>query len=202
MKQYKALLIGLVLTVLPFNSASAIIGFGIQGGQSLFSVGARSAEDLSAFAVIETATFENSLNLGVYVYLDIIPFVDLEVDANIIGQKYDFSFVNLLGTKGPYPAPWGGYSIYFTARRKIVGFELPILGGAQLFAGGGYNTHSFAPLVNLSLVESLMDGDLSAEPEFSEDDFQDIVNYCKEKKITFLWSFITSSNFKRVFLIS
>ena len=180
MKQYKALLIGLVLTVLPFNSASAIIGFGIQGGQSLFSVGARSAEDLSAFAVIETATFENSLNLGVYVYLDIIPFVDLEVDANIIGQKYDFSFVNLLGTKGPYPAPWGGYSIYFTARRKIVGFELPILGGAQLFAGGGYNTHSFAPLVNLSLVESLMDGDLSAEPEFSEDDFIDFV---KDNKI-------------------
>jgi len=180
MKQYKALLIGLVLTVLPFNSASAIIGFGIQGGQSLFSVGARSAEDLSAFAVIETATFENPLNLGVYVYLDIIPFVDLEVDANIIGQKYDFSFVNLLGTKGPYPAPWGGYSIYFTARRKIVGFELPILGGAQLFAGGGYNTHSFAPLVNLSLVESLMDGDLSAEPEFSEDDFIDFV---KDNKI-------------------
>ena len=39
MKNYKTLLIGIVLAVLPFNSASAIIGFGIQGGQNVFSGG-------------------------------------------------------------------------------------------------------------------------------------------------------------------
>ena len=180
MKRYKALTIGIILAVLPFNSASAIGGFGIQGGQSLFSVGETTLKDLVTSSNLYTAAFENSLNIGVYVYLDIIPFIDLEVDAIISGQKYDFSFDNLLGDKGPFPAPWGGASIYFTARRKIVGFELPILGGAQLFAGGGYNTHSFAPLVDFSLVESLMGGDLSADPEFSEDDFIDFV---KENKI-------------------
>jgi len=52
MKQYKTLLIGIVLAVLPFNSASAIIGFGIQGGQSVFSVGARSSENSDALATI------------------------------------------------------------------------------------------------------------------------------------------------------
>ena len=50
MKQYKALTIGIILAVLPFNSASAIIGFGIQGGQSIFSVGAKTLDDLNAFA--------------------------------------------------------------------------------------------------------------------------------------------------------
>ncbi len=179
MKQYKALTIGIILAVLPFNSASAIVGFGFQAGQSLFSVGETTKEDLVTSSNLYTAAFENSFNIGVYVYLDIIPFIDLEVDANFSAQKYDFSFDNLLGDKGPFPAPWGGASIYFTARRKIVGFELPILGGAQLFAGGGYNTHSFAPLVDFLLVESLM-GDLSAEPEFSEDDFIDFV---KDNKI-------------------
>ena len=180
MKQYKTLLIGIVLAVLPFNSAYAIIGFGIQGGQSVFSVGARSFENTGALATMDTGPFENPLNFGIYLYLDIIPFVDLEVDASIIGQEYDFTFGNRLGNVGPYQAYWGGTSIYFTARRKIVGFELPILGGAQLFAGGGSNTHSFAPLVSLDMVESLMDGDLGLNPEFDENT---LVDYIKDNKI-------------------
>jgi len=180
MKQYKALTIGIILAVLPFNSASAIIGFGIQGGQSLFSVGVRTSENPDAFATMETRPFENSLNVGIYAYLDIIPFIDLEIDANIIFDEYDFLFSNPLGAVGPYSSYWGGLSIYFTARKKIVGFELPILGGAQLFAGGGYNTHTFAPLVNLDLVESLMGGELGSTPEFSEDA---LVDFIKENKI-------------------
>ena len=180
MKQYKTLLIGIVLAVLPFNSASAIIGFGIQGGQNVFSVGERSLENTGALATIDTGPFENSGNLGIYLYLDIIPFVDLEVDASIFGQEYDFTFGNRLADVGPFQAYWGGTSIYFTARRKIVGFELPILGGAQLFAGGGSNTHSFAPLVSLDMVESLMDGDLGLNPEFDENT---LVDYIKDNKI-------------------
>ena len=180
MKQYKTLLIGIVLGVLPFNSASAIAGFGLQPGQGLFSVGARSFENTGALATMDTGPFENSFNIGIYLYLDIIPFVDLEVDASIFGVEYDFTFGNRLGNVGPFQAYWGGTSIYFTARRKIVGFELPILGGAQLFAGGGSNTHSFAPLVNLDLVESLMDGNISAQPEFDE---KALVDFIKDNKI-------------------
>ena len=180
MKQYKALLIGIILAVLPFNSASAIIGFGIQGGQSIFSVGARSLENTDAFATVNTGPFENSFNIGIYLYLDIIPFIDLEVDASIVGQEYDFTFGNRLGNVGPIKAVWAGSSIYFTARRKIVGFELPILGGAQLFAGGGSNTHSFTPLVNLDMVEIIMGGSLGAQPEFDEDA---LVDYIEDNKI-------------------
>jgi hypothetical protein len=180
MKQYKTFLIGIVLAVLPFNSASAIIGFGIQGGQSIFSVGARSLENTDAFATVNTGPFENSNNIGIYLYLDIIPFIDLEVDASIVGQEYDFTFGNRLGNVGPIEAVWVGSSIYFTARRKIVGFELPILGGAQLFAGGGSNTHSFTPLVNLDMVENIMGGSLGAQPEFDE---KTLVDYIEDNKI-------------------
>jgi hypothetical protein len=180
MKQYKTFLIGIVLAVLPFNSASAIIGFGIQGGQSIFSVGARSLENTDAFATVNTGPFENSFNIGIYLYLDIIPFIDLEVDASIVGQEYDFTFGNRLGNVGPIEAVWAGSAIYFTARRKIIGFELPILGGAQLFAGGGSNTHSFTPMVNLDMVEIIMGGSLGAQPEFDEDA---LVDYIEDNKI-------------------
>ena len=40
MKQFKAIIIGLILTILPFNSAFAIAGFGLQLGQNMFSVDA------------------------------------------------------------------------------------------------------------------------------------------------------------------
>ena len=180
MKQYKTLLIGIVLAVLPFNSASAIAGFGLQLGQGLFSVGARSLENTDAFATMDTGPFENPFNVGIYLYLDIIPFIDLEVDASIVGQEYDFTFGNRLGNVGPIKAVWAGSSIYFTARRKIVGFELPILGGAQLFAGGGSNTHSFTPLANLDMVEIIMGGELGLVPEFDE---KTLVDYIEDNKI-------------------
>ena len=127
-----------------------------------------------------TAEFSNSANLGVYAYLDIIPFFDLEVDANIMAQVYEFAFLNLLGTAGPYDAVWGGASTYITARRKLVGVGIPFIGKAQVFAGGGFNSHTFAPLANLDLVESLMGGDLTTEPTFSEDD---LVDFIDENKI-------------------
>ncbi len=127
MKQYKAFIIGFILAVIPINSAYGILGFGVQGGQGLFTVGARSLEDPSGIASMATAEFSNSLNLGLYAYLDIIPFFDLEVDANIIAQVYEFAFLNVLGTAGPYDAVWGGASTYITARRKLVGFGIPFI---------------------------------------------------------------------------
>ena len=78
MKQYKAFIIGFILAVIPINSAYGILGFGVQGGQGLFTVGARSLEDPSGIASMATAEFSNSLNLGLYAYLDIIPFFDLD----------------------------------------------------------------------------------------------------------------------------
>ena len=180
MKEYKAFIIGIILAIIPINSAFAILGFGVQGGQGLFTVGARSLDDPSGFASMATAEFSNSVNLGVYAYLDIIPFFDLEVDANIMAQVYEFAFLNLLGTAGPYDAVWGGASTYITARRKLVGVGVPFIGKAQVFAGGGFNSHTFAPLANLDLVESLMGGDLTTAPTFSEDD---LVDFIDENKI-------------------
>ena len=149
MKEYKAFIIGIILAIIPINSAFAILGFGVQGGQGLFTVGARSLDDPSGFASMATAEFSNSVNLGVYAYLDIIPFFDLEVDANIMAQVYEFAFLNLLGTAGPYDAVWGGASTYITARRKLVGVGVPFIGKAQVFAGGGLIVILLLPLQTL-----------------------------------------------------
>ena len=63
MKEYKAFIIGIILAIIPINSAYAILGFGIQGGQCLFTVSARSLDDPSGFASMATAEFSNSVIL-------------------------------------------------------------------------------------------------------------------------------------------
>ena len=89
MKQYKALLIGIILTVLPFNSASALVGFGLQLGQGMFSVDESYPNTGSEYITLTNGAFDGSGNLGVYLYVDAIPFIDLEYDIN-----FSFNIIN------------------------------------------------------------------------------------------------------------
>jgi hypothetical protein len=174
----------LVASTIAVSPLAAIGGIGIQLGQGAFTVASTEDVDETGFITVTTGEFVNPLNLGVYLYLDVIPIVDLEADIQLTASEYDFEFTNALGTAGPYNGYWGGVSTHITVRKEIFGLGIPFLGGGNLFAGGGYNMHTFAPLADLSLVESLM-GDLTEEPTFSEDDLVDFVNENKIDKSGF-----------------
>ena len=175
----KVILFALVASTIAVSPLAAIGGIGLQLGQGAFTVVSTEDVDETGFITVTTGEFANPLNLGVYLYLDVLPIVDLEADIQLTASEYDFEFTNTLGTAGPYNGYWGGVSTYITVRKKIFGLGIPFLGGGNLFAGGGYNMHTFAPLADLSLVESLM-GDLTEEPTFSEDD---LVDFVEENKI-------------------
>jgi len=180
----KVILFALVASTITVSPLAAIGGIGLQLGQGAFTVASTEDVDETGFITVTTGEFANPLNLGVYLYLDVLPIVDLEADIQLTASEYDFEFTNALGTAGPYNGYWGGVSTYITVRKKIFGLGIPFLGGGNLFAGGGYNMHTFAPLADLSLVESLM-GDLTEEPTFSEDDLVDFVNENKIDKSGF-----------------
>ena len=180
----KVILFALVASTITVSPLAAIGGIGFQLGQGAFTVASTEDVDETGFITVTTGEFANPLNLGVYLYLDVLPIVDLEADIQLTASEYDFEFTNALGTAGPYNGYWGGVSTYITVRKKIFGLGIPFLGGGNLFAGGGYNMHTFAPLADLSLVESLM-GDLTEEPTFSEDDLVDFVNENKIDKSGF-----------------
>ena len=122
MKQYKALLIGIILAVLPFNSASALVGFGLQLGQGMFSVDESFPNTGSEYITLKNGAFDNSFNFGAYLYVDAIPFIDLEVDFNASFNGYDIDFQNVFGEMPTIPFGWASASTYFTARKKIIGF--------------------------------------------------------------------------------
>ena len=177
MKQYKAVIIGIILTIVPFNSAYAIAGFGLQLGQSMFSVDASYPETGSEFITLTNGAFDGAYNFGGYLYLDIIPFIDLEVDFNVSGNDYDIDFQNAFGPMPTIPFGWLSTNVYYTARKKIVGFSIPFLAATKFHAGGGINTHLTTPVANVDMVTELLGGDLlNADPAALEQNLEDYLS--------------------------
>ena len=174
MKQYKALTIGIILVVLPFNSASAIAGFGLQLGQSMFSVAESSPKMDDPLIKLTNGAFDNSFNFGAYLYVDAIPFIDLEVDFNASFNGYDIDFENAFGPMGTIPFGWLSTNMYFTARKEIIGFSIPLLAATKVHAGGGINTHLTTPIANVAMVTNLLGGDLlNADPSALGENLED-----------------------------
>ncbi len=149
-----------LVTVITCSSAFAIGGFGLQLGQSSFSV-ARSDQDAGLVGTsLTTSSFENAYGFGGYLYIDAIPFIDFEIDGNISGNTYDINFVNQMGAMEPLKFAWASSNVYYTLRKKVFGLSIPFLAGAKLHAGGGFNTHTSTPMASLDMVEELLGGDL------------------------------------------
>ena len=161
----KRLITGLLISLIP-TSMFAIGGFGLQVGQNSFSVEASSPETGIPGVTLTNGAFDGSGALGGFVYVDLIPFVDVEFDFNIQGNEYDIDFSNNFGTAMPTLLfNWGSINTYTTVRKKVVGLSIPFLAGAQLHAGAGVNTHKTVPVANVDMVTDLLGGDLSnADP--------------------------------------
>jgi hypothetical protein len=177
MKQYKAVIIGIILTIIPFNSAFAIAGFGLQGGNLMFSVDASNPATGSEYITLTNGSFEGAYNIGAYIYLDVIPFIDLEIDLNARGNTYDIDFQNAFGEMPTIPFGWASTNIYYTARKKIVGLSIPFLAAAKLHAGGGINTHLTTPIADVNMVTELLGGDLlNADPSSLDQNLKDYLS--------------------------
>ena len=159
----------------------AIGGIGLQLGQSSFSVTESSPESGIPGVTLTNDSFDGAYVFGGYLYIDAIPFIDLEVDANLRGNKYEINFVNDFGPMEPIKFGWASADVYYTLRKKVVGLSIPFLAGAKLHAGGGYNTHVTTPLADIDMITKLLDGDLSqGDPSALEDNLED---YLKDNKI-------------------
>ena len=178
----KKFLIGIMIVVLP-TSIFGIGGIGLQIGQGSVTIGATEdarALGLGITANMTTTEFSNPLSVGLHVYIDAIPFIDLEADINLVGQKYEFGFNNPAEI-GPYEFVWGSASTYFTVRKKILGLGIPFLAKANLFYGGGYNQHMVTPLMTIDLMEEMMGGDLGADPTNITE--QELIDFLDDNKL-------------------
>ncbi len=157
----------------------SIGGLGIQLGQGIATI--ESSEFIEDYATLATSEFSNPYLVGGHLYIDAIPFIDLEADIGLIAQQYDFNFTNNIGSLGPYNFGWASTSIYITAKKSILDFTIPILAKAKLLVGGGYNQHAVTPLITMDLMRELLGGDLNSS--LDEVGEEDIIEFLKENKI-------------------
>ena len=87
----KRLITVFLISLIP-TSIFAIGGLGLQLGQGSFSVDASSPETGILGVTLMNGAFDGSGAIGGYVYIDLIPFVDVEFDFNIQANTYDIEF--------------------------------------------------------------------------------------------------------------
>ena len=179
MKKLNYLFFIILLSLIPWSSALGVVGFGVQGGQSMFTV----ASSISSVdgANLTISEFSNPFSGGGYLYIDAIPVIDLEAEFSISFKNYTFEFSNLEGAIGPYDFGWADFSIYLTAGKKIMGIEIPLLAKAKLFYGGGFNMHTVTPLMSMDLMKSALGDTLTVNPtNLSEDG---LIDFLKENQV-------------------
>ena len=97
----------------------AFAGIGVYGNNDIFSstpphstyTDSNTMQDIT----VTPESFDNAIGGGVFLYLDILPIVDLEANLELAGNTYKF-VTNLSPAPGEFP--WGRVSGYFTIRKK------------------------------------------------------------------------------------
>ncbi|MEE8336392.1 MAG: hypothetical protein V3S48_08160 [Candidatus Neomarinimicrobiota bacterium] len=145
---YKNKLVSLsIVSILSINSLFAVGGAGLHIVTDQVSV---SSVNESNFG---RAGFDNPLGIGGYLYLDAIPFVELDLEIQIAGKDYAVDY---------YGAPlgdfaWARASYYFTVKKKIFGGGIPFLAKAKIHVGGGFNAHSYTPYASEEMMIDLVE---------------------------------------------
>ncbi|MFH1853039.1 MAG: hypothetical protein ABIA75_11915 [Candidatus Neomarinimicrobiota bacterium] len=164
------------LFLLPLAPAYGFIGFGLTVLQEMAAVDAYSESSTSGLstAMLTRDAFENPAGVGGYLYLDFLPFIDLEADFQVALGTYKFNFSTLLSGTEIASTPddaefaYARGSAYITVRKKLIGVGVPILGGIKLHAGGGLNFHSTAPYMSIAMMEELLGDDMYASFDGAE----------------------------------
>ncbi len=141
-----------LLTLLSMNMVWAIGGFGLHVPLDRVSV----SEETEAGAISFTrGALENPFGFGGYVFIDAIPFIDLEVDFQAAAMDYDLSY-SAGGFSISEPFAWSRGSTYFTVKKKLFGLGIPFLANAKLHAGGGYNKHVTTPFASPDMIADVI----------------------------------------------
>jgi hypothetical protein len=179
----KKFLIGIMIAVLP-TSIFAIGGFGLSVNSSTFSVDAGSSDLMVEGIKVGSFSydgFENGGGIGGYLYLDIIPVVDLDIEYNITGNEYNFIFENAVTTSETQKFVFAAGSMFITIQKSVFDLGIPFLAKAKLYGGLGMNTNVSTPMVNQEMLESVFGG--ASNLENGAYDYEAVADYLTDNAV-------------------
>lgn len=179
----KKFLICIMMFALP-ASAFAIGGLGLSVNSSTFSVEAGSSDLMVEGIKVGSFAydgFENGGGLGGYLYLDIIPVVDIDVEYNFTGNKYNFTFENAATSSETQEFVFAAGSMFITIQKSIFDLGIPFLAKARLYGGLGMNKNVSTPMVNQEMLEAVFGG--ASNLENGEYDYNAVTDYLSENAV-------------------
>ena len=179
----KKFLIGIIIVALS-STVFAIGGLGLSVNSSSFSVDAGSSDLMVEGLNVGSFSydgFENGGGIGVYLYLDIIPVVDLDIEYSFTGQVYDFTFKNAVTPSETSEFAFAAGSMFITLQKPVFDLGIPFLAKAKLYGGLGINKNVSTPLVNQEMLEAVFGG--ASNLESGEYDYTAVTDYLKENAV-------------------
>ena len=172
----------IIQTFLPIfilsSQVFAIAGFGLNLNQSQFSVDAKTTL-LGEFGSYGYDEFGGGIGVGGYLYIDAVPFVDLDLEFSAIRTNYDYRLTIGDVTKS-YSAPYGRLAGYVTLQKKVFKLSIPLLAKAKLTVGAGLNSQTYKSIPDQSDLESLGVSSLTSDlPTLDK-----LVDYVNEKTVS------------------
>lgn len=143
--------------LIPTQQAQAIIGFGLNLGQDSYTFESQTYYDLfldNSGINFTRQEMAKPIGGGFYLFIDIIPVVDLELGGNIFFNKFDVTYVNPTTEQDlSEEFGWARTTGYLTVQRKL--FKVPMF---NVFAGGGLSFHATVPVLDKVFMEDFIGG--------------------------------------------
>jgi hypothetical protein len=180
------------LFILTISPLKALGGIGVYGVSDKFVFPPTSDARFDGPATeywLHTESFENAAGAGLFVYVDALPYIDIEGCAEIAGNIYPFSTtISLLNMESSHfesEGIWGRTSLFLTVRKDIFKIKIPILAKVKFYLGGGLNTHAVIPMVTWEMVEAaFIDEDNPYILDFSDEATKErLIEYVIENRI-------------------
>ena len=155
------------LMLVPTQRAHALIGFGLTVGQDGYSFDSATYTDLflpTSGITLTRAEMASPIGGGVYLFVDLFPFVDLEAGANLFLNTFEVSIDNPISGQLGYSEElgWVRTAGYLTIQRKL--FKVPMF---NIFAGAGLAFHATIPILDKAFAEEFL-GDVNATLEVDD----------------------------------
>ena len=163
-------IVSISIFLLLISRGYSLAGFGLNLNQTMFGVD----ETTNPIGTIGSYGYEKisgGNGLGGYLYIDAIPFIDIDLEFSGFGTTYNYS-VTIDRTQTSYSLPFGSLAGYLTMQKKISQLKIPFLAKAKFTAGAGLNHQIYKSLPNGSDLAALI-GSANTTP--SEDALIDFV---------------------------
>lgn len=174
----------IVVLMMIGNFLYGFAGLGLTGGTNSISQSGEQSPLLVDGINVGSFTyngFKKAVSFGGYLYIDALPIVDLDIEFGVKGAPYKFVFQNEMGPTDSLQYAWASSSLYITVQKELLKASVPFLAKMRMFAGAGINNHASTPMVNQTMLETVMGEDELEDGTF---DSQKMIDWLADNQET------------------